>query len=399
MEKRGLFDVIFGRKAENEKTPNVARLEMMTGYNAIFTPVSSNTFESKVARECIDRIATHSAKLVPKHIKGKISQEIHGDINYLLQTQPNPLMTKYEFIYKVVSMLLTDSNAFIYINKDKTGAITGFYPVLALSYELYQDKNDVLYLQFRFVNGKDYYLPYLDLIHLRKFYNRNDLFGSGNDILKTDLETVHTASEGIKNAIKTSNNLRGILKFSNAMLKPKDIKESKDAFVEDFLNMNNKSGIAGLDAKADFTEVNLKPITLDKDQLSQVNKNIFDYYGISEAIINNDYSESQWNAFYEGVIEPLSIQLSDAFTTKIFSDKALKQGHRIIFSTNRLQYASLQNKVNLIKEAGALGLLRVNDAREILDLAPIIGEEGERILQSLNYVDTKIANEYQGGGE
>ena len=394
-ERRSLFNMVFGNKKQTQITQT--QLQMLNGYNAQFTTLDNNTYESKVARQCIDRIATHCAKLLPKHIKDSVSNNIKGDINFLLQNQPNPIMTKFDFIYKTISMLYTDANAFIFIAKDKQGFITGFYPLLALNYDLLQDTANNIYLQFKFVNGKTYTLPYLELIHLRLFYNRHDIFGTNNKVLKTDLETAHTASEGIKNAIRTSNNLKGILKYTNSMLKEKDIKASKDAFVNDFLNLENESGIAAVDGKAEFQEINLKPITLDKEQLEQVNFNIFDYFGISEKIVRNNFNSVEWDAFFEGVIEPRAIQMSDAFTSKLFSRKAIKDGHRIAFTANRLQYASLDNKINLIKVAGAYGVLTKDDCREILDMAPLGGEEGAKIIQSLNNIDSSIANDYQGG--
>lgn len=396
-ERRSLFGMIFGTKKQTKITET--QLQMLSNYNSQFTTLSNNTYDSKVARQCIDRIATHCAKLIPKHIKDNISNQIKGDINFLLQNEPNPIMSTFDFIYRTISMLYTDSNAFVYIAKDKNGMITGFYPVLALNYDLLQDKTGNIYFQFKFVNGQVYTLPYIELIHLRLFYNQHDIFGTNNKILQTDLETAHTASEGIKNAIKTSNNLKGILKFTNSMLKEKDIKASKDAFVKDFLNLENESGIAAVDGKAEFQEVNLKPITLDKEQLEQVNYNIFDYFGISEKIVRNNFNSVEWNAFFEGVIEPRAIQMSNAFTNKIFSYKARKDGHKIVFTANRLQYASLDSKINLIKVAGSYGLLTKDDGREILDMAPLGGEEGKKIIQSLNNIDSAIANKYQGGKE
>ncbi len=395
-ERRSLFGMIFGKK-QTEVTRT--QLQMLNGFNAQFTTLDGNTYDSKVARQCIDRIATHCAKLIPKHIKDSIGNPIKGEINFLLQNQPNPIMTKFDFIYKTISMLYTDSNAFVYIAKDKDGMITGFYPVLALDYNLLQDAGNNIYLKFKFINGQTYTIPYLELIHLRLFYNKNDIFGTGNKVLKTDLETAHTASEGIKNAIKTANNLKGILKYTNSMLKEKDIKENKENFVNDFINLENESGIAALDAKAEFQEVNMKPITLDKEQLEQVNYNIFDYFGISEKIVRNNFNAIEWNAFFEGVVEPRAIQMSDAFTNKIFSHKARKDGHKILFTANRLQYASLDSKINLIKVAGSYGLLTKDDGREILDMSPLGGEEGKKILQSLNNIDSSIANNYQGGKE
>lgn len=395
-EKRNLFSMFFGKKKEQTQITET-QLQMLNSYNPVFTTINGNTYDSKVARQCIDRIATHCAKLIPKHIKESIANPIKGDINFLLQNEPNPIMTKFDFIYKTISMLYTDSNAFIYIAKDERGMITGFYPVLALNYDLLQDITGTIYLQFQFINGQTYTIPYLELIHLRLFYNKHDIFGTGNQVLKTDIETAHTASEGIKNAIRTSNNLKGILKYTNSMLKEKDIKASKDAFVRDFLNMENESGIAAVDGKAEFQEINLKPIALDKDQLEQVNYNIFDYFGISEKIVKNNYNYEEWNAFFEGVIEPRAIQMSDAFTNKIFSRQARKEGHKIIFTTNRLQYASLPQKVELLKVASERGMITVDEGREILDFAPIGGEEGNKIMQSLNYIDSSIANSYQGG--
>ena len=396
-EKRSLLNMIFGNKKQTNAVTKT-EMQLLSGYDAKFTTISSNIYDSKVSRQCIDRIATHCAKLIPKHIQGSIGNNIKGEINFLLQNEPNPIMNTYDFIYRTISMLYTDSNAFVYIAKDKQGFITGFYPVLALNYSLLQDQSNKMYLQFNFVNGKTYTLPYLELIHLRLFYNKNDIFGTNNKVLFTDLESAHTASEGIKNAIKTSNNLKGIIKY-DAVLKEKDIKASKDAFVRDFLNLENESGIAALDGKGDFKEINLKPITLDKEQLERVNYNIFDYFGISEKIVNNSYNSAEWNAFFEGVIEPRAIQMSGAFTNKIFSYQARKDGHKIIFTANRLQYASLDSKINLIKVAGAYGLLTKDDGREILDMAPLGGEEGSKIIQSLNNIDSSIANSYQGGKE
>ncbi len=396
-EKRNLFNSIFGKKKNKQQNVTQTQFQLLSGWNTQFTTLQEGTYNSKVARQAIDRIATHCAKLIPKHIQTDITNNIKGDINFLLSNQPNPLMNTFDFIYRIISLLYTDCNAFIFIARDNTGFITGFYPVLATNYELLQGADGTMYLQFDFVNGQTYTIPYLDLIHLRLFYNRNDVFGMSNRVLRTDLETAHTASEGINNAIKTTSNLKGILQYENSMLKEKDLQKNKENFVKDFLNLENESGIAALDAKAKFQEVNLKPITLDKDQLKQVNYNIFDYFGISEKIINNSFTEEEWNAFYEGVIEPRAIQMGYAFTNKIFKRQSIRDGHRIVFTANRLQYASLNNKITLLKEAGALGLLTKDEAREIIELPALGGEEGAKILQSLNNIDSAIANNYQGG--
>ena len=399
-ERRNLFSSIFGKKSDKQKNATQTQFQLLSGWNTQFSTLPEGTYNSKIARQVIDRIATHCAKLVPKHIQGSITNNIRGDINFLLSNQPNPLMNTFDFIYRVISLLYTDCNAFIFIAKDNLGNITGFYPVLATTYELLEGVDGTMYLQFDFINGKTYTLPYLELIHLRLFYNRNDIFGMSNKVLQTDLNTAHTVSEGIDKAIKTTSNLKGILQYENSMLKEEDLKKSKNNFVTDFLNMDNEGGIAALDAKAKFQAVDLKPITLDNEQLKQVNYNIFDYFGVSEKIINNSFTEEEWNAFYEGVVEPRAIQMGQAFTNKIFKRKSIKEGHQIIFTANRLQYASLKTKTDLLKVVAPWAMIKVDEGREILDLPPLGGEEGNRILQSLNNIDSTIANQYQiGGGE
>lgn len=372
-EKRNLFETIFGRFRRPQETTRT-QLQMLNSFNPYFSTVSENIYDSKVARTCIDRIATHCAKLIPKHIQNDLSNNINGDINFLLQHRPNPIMNTFDFIYKTISMLYTDNNAFVYIQKERgedgKSYIKAFYPVLAVTYELLQDANNVTYLQFQFVNGQTYTIPYLELIHLRLFYNKNDIYGTDNRILRTDIETALTTSEGMKNAIRTSNNLKGILKFTNTMLKEKDIKANKEAFVRDYLSLENSSGIASLDAKAEFEPINMKPITLDKAQMEQVNYNIYDYFGISENVVRNHFTDDEWNAFYEGVIEPRAIQMSYEFTNKIFSDLAIRNGHKIVFTANRLQYQSLDKKIKLFQQVLPYGLLTKDEALEILDLPP-----------------------------
>ena len=128
-EKRNLFETLFGKKKQ-EKDVAYSEYNLLRGYEAYFSSFGE-LYNNKVARTAIDRLATHAAKLTPKHIQESINNNIKGDINYLLQEKPNELMTTYDFIYKVVSQLYTYNNAFIFIKKDSQGYIQGFYPILS----------------------------------------------------------------------------------------------------------------------------------------------------------------------------------------------------------------------------------------------------------------------------
>lgn len=372
------------------------KLQLLSGYNPTYTNISDNIKDNIIAKECINAIATHCAKMMPRHYKrnGQLKTEINRDINYIVSCKPNPYMTVYQFLYKTVSLWLSQNNEYIYIDIDEEGYLRGLYPLNPLFCTLIEYENEI-WLKFQFINGNIYYAKYSRIIHLRDYYIDHDFYGDSNEVLMGAIETQTVTDDGIKNAIKISTSLRGIIKATNAMLKNKDVQEMRNTFVDDLLK--STAGIAGLDSRMDFKEIDINPVLLNKDQLEMVNGNIYGYFMISPEIIKSKYTADEWNAFYESVLEPRAIQMGQAFTNTIFGDKAIKEGHCIEFSVNRIKYAKTDTKISLIKEAGSLGLITVDEGREILDLPAIGGEEGSKRLQTLNVINANLADKYQGG--
>lgn len=396
-EKRSLFNMVFGNKKPKDLNLTSV-LKLLSGFNAIFSNVGENIEDNIIARECIDTIATHCAKMMPRHYQEKngIKNHIQGEINYILSVKPNPFMTVYDFLYKTISLLLAQNNEFIFVDIDDKGYLIGLYPLNPLYCKLIEYEGRV-WLKFQFVDGNTYYMEYERIIHLRRFYTSHDFYGDSNSALNKSIETQIVADDGIKNAIKISNSLRGIIKASNSMLKNKDVQEMRDEFVKDLLE--SEEGIAGLDAKLDFKEINLEPVLLDKEQLEMVNGNIYKYFRISKEIVESKFSDEDWNAFYESIIEPLAIQMEQAFTNTIFNEKSIKEGHRIEFCVNRIKYAKTETKIKLLREVGVLGIIKVDEGREILDLPALGGEEGNKRLQTLNVINSNLADNYQGGNK
>lgn len=222
-EKRSLFNMIFGNKVQN--MVNETTLKLLSGYNATYTDISENIEDNIIARECINTIATHCAKMMPKHYQqnGELKNHISGQINYIISVKPNPFMTTYDFIYKTVSLLLAQNNEYIYIDIDEKGFLRGLYPLNPLFCTLVEYENEV-WLKFQFIDGNTYYVKYSRIIHLRNFYNKHDFYGDTNQVLNKAIETQTVAEDGIKNAIKISASLRGVLKASNAILKDDSVK-------------------------------------------------------------------------------------------------------------------------------------------------------------------------------
>lgn len=396
VKKRSLFNKVFGTKKNNNYN-TATQLELLNGYQASFTNYNGKLYDSSQVRACIDAIARNGAKLNPKHIRSndKGYQSMNDTLKKIISEQPNELMNAYDFYYKIISLLYLYNNAFIYILRDENDVVLGLYPINANKYELLEYKNNV-YIKFSFNKNKTYVASLKDdVIHLKRFFCENDLVGGNITPIKKTMSFKHIVEEGVINSIKTTQGIKGILKTTKAMLKPEDIKATRDQFVKDFMDSNDNSGIAGLDATTDFKPVDINPRTASDEQVKEINNEIKNYFGVSDEIIQSNYSEQQWNAFYESVIEPIGIMLGLEFTNKIFTYGERIHGNKILFEANRLQYASNQTKISIAKNMN--NYLKINEIREMFNLAPIEG--GDVIMQDLNHIDNKIANEYQVGAK
>lgn len=159
------------------------------------------------------------------------------------------------------------------------------------------------------------------------------------------------------------------------------------------MRIDNNGGIAALDTRMEYVELKNNTTMADDAQMKIVREDIMKYYHVSESIILADYDEDEWNAFYESVIEPFAIRLGLELTRKVFTERELGYGNKIIFESNRLQYASTKSKIELIKELMPMGLLQINEGREVFNMAPVDG--GDKRILSLNYIDADLASEYQ----
>ena len=116
---------------------------------------------------------------------------------------------------------------------------------------------------------------------------------------------------------------------------------------------------------------------------------------VSEEIVRSKYTEDEYNAFYSSVVEPIAIQLSLEFTYKIFTDKEIGHRNEIIFSAERMTFASNATKADVIAKLMPLGIFSINQACEIMEMPKINEEFADKHIISLNYVNASKADKYQ----
>jgi hypothetical protein len=227
-----------------------------------------------------------------------------------------------------------------------------------------------LYIKFSFPTGIVMVHPWEDLAVLRKDYNKSDIWGDSNTAILTSLDLLNTTNDGMANAIKSTANLRGILKSTKAMLSPEDVKRNKDQFVSDYLTIANGSGIASLDSTQEFTPLSLQPVIANYKTVEDLRLNIYRYFGVNEDAIMSKLFGDAWDAFYEAKIEPVLVALGLELTNKIFSARERGFENEIIFESNRMQYMSTASKLSLTSFVDR-AIMTPNEVREVLNLAPV----------------------------
>lgn len=395
MEKRSLFSRIFGTDKSSVIPQTATEVKVLDDNKAIFTPYKGDFKEDIDIRACVDAIARNGAKMHPRHLRnfGGKYEDLKDNLYKILAKQPNEIQDAYKFYYQVITNLELYNDSFVYIQRDNDLKVQALYPLDFTEGKLYEFEGK-LWIKFRFGRSKERFVPYDSCIHLTRFVGKDGLFGGSTLPIIKVLSVKHVIDEGIINAIRTTQHIKGVLKSTKAILKPEDVKKMRDQFVADFITNGDKTGIGGLDATTDFTPVRIEPTTASDSQVKIFDNKILSYFGLSEEIIQSRYTEDQWNAFYESVLEPIGLQMSLEFTNKIFTPTEKNFGNEIMFESNRLQYASNSTKINLLRYAN--NIMTINELREVFNLAP--REDGDVIMQDLNHIDSSIANEYQVGG-
>lgn len=348
------------------------------GYTSRFTSFGVDIYRNEIVRACIRTLAEHTSKANIKVLRdGK-----QGDrrLERLIQYRPNLYMNGKDFLYKCRTLYELHNTVFIFINRDDYGRVVGLYPIPQCSSEAV-DAGGNLYIKFYLPNGSILTASWEDLAVLRKDYNTSDIWGDDNAAILTSLDLLHTTNEGMANAIKSTANIRGIIKSTKSMLSPDDVKRTKEQFVTDYMNIANTSGIVALDGTQDYTPINITPQIANYKSIEELRNNIYRYFGLSEEVILSKVSGDDWEAFYEAKIEPFLIALGLELTNKIFTITQRGYNNEIIFESNRLQYMSMSSKLALVAMVNR-GAMSPNEWRQIMNLAPVPGGDEMQYWQN-----------------
>lgn len=388
----GLMDWLFP-KEEPVKLANTENFKLLTAYEPIFHDYRGSIYESALVRSAIEAKARHISKL-----KVEMQGEAQPYLKAKIKHKPNDWMTWPQFLARCSTILDCTNNLFIVPVQDKYLETIGFFPVLPDRVKLLEDKNGKMWLRYTFRNHQSGIVEFDRCAYLNKHQFKSDFYGDNNHALDNTMDLIAIQDQGIKEAVKNSASYRFIAKVNN-FTAPEDLAEERARFTRENLSGENGGLLLFPNTYSDIKQVTDSAYRVDTDQMKLIQKNVYDYFGVNEEIIQGKAESDQLDAFFNSAVEPFAIALSESLSKAIYTDRERSFGNHVYVNANRLQYMSQTAKVTVAKELGDRGILTINEIRELFNYAPLPDGDVAFIRGEYKPVEEKVVNEDGTDGE
>jgi len=360
-----IFDGLFQKRRAMTEYNQV--FQVIPAYEPVFTSWRGGLYESLLCRAAIDARARHVQKLNVK----VIGSDFHP-LRARLKKGPNDVQTWSQFLYNVSTILDVENTCYI-VPIYEAGRITGYSPARKNDSEILVSKGKE-YLRFTDIHGIRK-VESMDRIGTLLKYEYKKRQGESNLPLSSTMELVNIQNQGIREGVKNSASFRFMARMTN-FAKPEDLKKERERFTNDNLSADASGLLLFPNTYGDIKQIESKPFLVDSDQMKLIEKNVYDYFGVNDKILQNCASPEELDAFYNGCIESFAIQLGEVLTRISFSETEIAHGDQIFVSSNRLQYMSTTDKINLVRQLGDRGFITVNEVRELFNYAPLPDDVG-----------------------
>ena len=382
-----LFDKLFGNRPKERGRYN-GQFKMLTPYSPTFRKWGGAIYESDLVRAAINVRATHISKL-----KIDILGSAKPSLKRKLEKGPNQYQTWSQFMYRLSTILDIHNTAFIIPVWDEYGEISGIYCPLPSDVEIVLYGNTP-YLRYTFSWGEkaSVELEYCGI--LTKFQYKSDFFGEYNTALESTMQLLDTQKQGIEEGIKSTATYRFMARVGN-FSKTDDLRRERSRFTEE--NFGKDVEARGIllfpNTYTDIKQIETKPYVADAETMKVIKTNVFNYFNVNEDVLEAKAYGDSWSAFYEGVVEAFAIQFSEVMTRMLYTFREQSEGNKVMATSNRLQYMSNADKLNVSSQMLDRGIMSINDVREIWNLPPVEGGD-QRIIRGEYYpIDEKMGDD------
>lgn len=378
--------------ASLRRKPTDAQASMSPGFKTFtesapsFSAWDGSLYEMAQTRAIVERIASSCSKLKPEFVTPEGRDWANPRVQRLFDTWPNDDMTWPDFLRRLATILYTDTTAYVIPQLDADNRVIGLYPLKPASADVVEYEGEP-YIVFHMLNGDTQAFEFYQVGILTRFQLYSDIFGGKNVPLTSTLRLMDAQRQAEELALKNGARIRFIGKLVG-LVRPEQMDAKREKFGEANLGPRNTSGMMVYDNTWEtIQQINEQHYTIDEAEMARIDKMLYTYFGINEAILTNNYTEEQWGAFYEGCIEPFAIMLGEQLTKMLVSRIARRHGNHVMFSSSYLEYATPESKRKVINDGIDRGILTVNQALDILQLPHIKGGDVRMIRGEYYMVD------------
>lgn len=375
---------------------NINEVIRATEYSSVKAIENADIFTA------INTIASDISSLPIKVTDGSYNNNL--ELEYLLNTEPNSVLSGKNFIYILIVNSILNGNAYAQIERNENGIPIGLHYISNDRVQNIKKKSnnnfntEVIYEIRQLGNSsKTKSISSQDILHIKPFTTDGFIGRSPLIALKDDIETQSNSKKFFSNFFRNGTQNGGIVTVSGD-LNADDKEVIRGEWQKANAGSDNAHKIIVLDEGVTYSPIKvdvevLKLINESKHNTIQVAKVLgmplhkmkIETHSVSLEQANSDYVINTLNSYISA--------LESEFNRKLFADKALRQNNKIKFNTDVYKYSDAKTKVENVKAQVELGLLSINEGREMMNLAPIDG--GDRYIQSLNFMDSTLINEYQ----
>lgn len=380
----GFLSKFFPRRdVASQGPPPPSGFQTFTEYAPTFQTWDGTLYEQLLTRTAVERFSVACSSLKPEVVG---SPRTKPRVRAMFESVPNDYQTWPTFIGLVATRFEADTTAYVLPSLDRDLNVMSLHSVKPTYVEVCEYQGEP-YGIFHLANGGHIVIEWKYVCVLAKYQYESDYFGGGNLALDPTLALMDAQRQAEELAVKNGARIRFIGQVTS-LTHEDDLRKKRDRFAADNLGPSNRTGLMIYDSSFNKVEqIKEDRFTLDPEEMTRIENNVFDYFNTNRSIIQNSFNEDQWNAYYEGKVEPFAVKLSEGLSNILFSPVERRHGNRCMFSSSRLQYASNGTKRAIVSDMVDRGLMTLNEGREILQLSPIAGGDVRLVRGEFYQVD------------
>ena len=352
-----------------------------------------------------DAIASQSFEVLEYDKReGYVHNPFH-EIDYMLNIEPNPNMTRFTMMKTLVAKMLLEGNAYIEIIRDGGGRPVNLI-LLSQKVTPYMSESGTMYYKID-EPGKERFVDYTNMIHILNFSYDGLVGVSTLEHAANSMNIARSSESSAQGFFASGANMSGILTSMGKLTKEKAdaIKKSwSDAFN---ITSGNPGGIAVMESGLEFKPVTVNPKDAQMLETRQFNVvEICRFFGVSPSKVfdsnNLTYSniESFQLGFLTDTISPIDSKIENEFNRKLLPPLQRRMT-KINLNIEELLRANLDARANYVNKMFQSGGFTVNEVRKAAGNPKYDNPNADKPLVQINMqtIDNFEKNKKNGNKE